>query len=1273
MSKFMTSLLWLVSYFDFYAQAVQYSSLYSLVICAASLQVAHSCVVYVQPNATTLCPKNVSSSSCHTLSWYNHNGSISDDTMVIFLKGTHSLDSTLYIRNRKNLTITGEAVHDTLSLTGSFANSDQTSHPVLSWISCNSSDAGIVFLNTSDIQIMNLGFDSCGTNITLHSDNGNLLKLDAALLFRLTYNVNIIQVIINNTYGYGVHMNCVFGNIHINDSFLLRASKTTNGKLGGNTRFWFGQSSDCVHQCYTKHAKLGIFRSSFTQGLEGSIGIEIIIDCPQVYVVMRNIHAVNNTGGNIALSLTNFDMHSPDTNKIHINDSIINGGRAQRGGGMRFWIRHNPEREHTHNNCYNDTYNIHSLLTVTNTNFSFNSAQKYGGAVYMSYYQSAGYLCRVEKVTFHNCAFVNNLGNGAVMESTKHLILADHASPLLTVSLEHCHIRGNSVSNNNSSPIINLAMTHIIVSDCSFMDNNGSVLSLQKSNMNFYGDIWFINNHADYGAALRICEASLIFLNNNTHIRFTNNTATFMGGAVYAYRSCIDRTPPCLFQPKLNLEKFGETLKLEFINNSASIAGDAIYGGSLDSCFTIANYSYNGTRDTAIMLPMFSDMTGQTGSSWVSSDPQGVCFCDVNEQLSHYQCQTEHPKIEVYPGEKFTVSMITIGQMYGSTPGSIKVTLDNKDGFDKLIVVRDRNASSSKCENMTFILRSKQKHPTIHFDIATSIDDKMYLSSSTLNLKVFLRPCPLGFVLKENINGGYSCDCDPILCTPHGCLLSPKCDIDRQEISFNGAYYRWFGCLKKLSSMTCELAYGHNCHYCRSGLEPISVFDPDDQCLPGRTGVLCGACKPGLSRNLESHRIYTGCRKCSNRNLLFLVPLFLISGIVLVVFLTIFNVTVTQGTLNGLVFYSTVAYSYPSVFRTGRHEFPWIFISWLNLDLGFEICAYNGMTGYQYIWLNFGYIVYLLCIQISIVYLSRKFLFFTSLVGKNVVNVLATITFLIYSRLLYICYYSFKSQQIFFAISNITSEPQKVDVLQLDGNLTFFGLKHIPLFILALICLIALFFFAFSLLLIQCLQRQSSRWCLRWVERLRPFHEAFTGPCHDNYRFWPGFLFLMRVLLFFQVIREDNKLGVAAICFMIMSLGGIFPRGIYKKWQLNVLEFLFHLNLSVTFFIAEHVAYKNRGTSGHRHHNKVAAYLSVSFASVLFVVILLYHIYNRIRDTLGWKVLTKWCSVAVKKFEIVKLRFSWNSKNDDERTPLLPQPLPPVIKFPDFREPLLED
>ena len=1264
-----------------YAQgsiAVGHPSLSSLELVmsigAAGLQVAHSRVVYVTPNATAPCPKS-DNSSCHTLSWYSHSDRerlLSNDTVVILLKGTHILNSTIHIENRKNLTIAGEDGY-TLSFTD---DRGQTPHPV-TWINCTSSaETGIVFLNFTDIKIVNIGFDSCGTNVAFNSGAGEF-NVSAALFFGMSNNVSINQVIINNTYGSGLHMNCVFGNIWINDSILVRASKERDGRLGCNAKFqWFGQSSRCKNQCSTKIANLAIFRSWFMQGLKGSIGIEIIIDCPQVYVLMSNVNAINNTGGNIALSLTTFDGYAPTSSKVHIVHSIINGGRANTGGGIRVWSRHNQKRKHTHIVNSNNNHIHSALLTVWNTNFSFNSAIERGGAVYISHHQSycIGYVCQVEnvKILFKSCSFMNNIGNGAAMETKQQLMSAYYSLTVFSVSLDGCLFHGNSVHNNKSGPIVNLIMTYMTVSNCSFTDNSGSALMLLKSDLNFHGDIRFENNQADYGSALRICEASLIFLNNNTHISFTNNTAFFKGGAVYTYQSCVDVVPPCLFQPhqhkNVSTEILVETLKLgiDFVNNSASIAGDAIYGGSLDYCFFIANFSKIQSDNMLQLL----NMSGQTGPSWVSSDPQGVCFCDDNEKPSrNYECRKEHPVIKVYPGAKFNVSMITVGQMNGSTPGSIVATLDDsdKDGSDRLIVYRGRNATSSKCENITFTLQSKRKLVNILFDTVpslTSSGPKTHVRSQSASLTVSFKTCPFGFFKNKN----HSCDCNPLLCEVHGCLSDLVCDIDKQKISTLS--HAWIGCLKNSSLQSCKFAFSHRCVYCIPEYRAVNIFHLDDQCLPGRTGIICGACKSGLSRILEQFRMPAGCMKCSNSNLAFLIPLFLFSEIILVIFLTIFNMTVTEGAINGLIFYTSVAYAHPNIFRTDQPTFLWVFVSWLNLDLGFEICAYNGMTGYQHIWLLFGYIFCLIFTLISIIYLSHKFIRFTRLIRRNAINVLATIIIFAYNRVFLVCYHSFNHDKVAFN-TDYSLQPKFKLVWIFDGNIPYLGPKHIPLFVLAIIFLLAVLWLTFSLLLIQCLQKRSNIWCLRWVERLRPFFEAYTGPCNDNCRFWPGFLLLLRLALFVVSAQKTTIPLFAGICFLIIPLACIFPHGIYKKWPLNILELLFVLNLGITFLVVQFTH------SNHVHMNlrkRQAAQLSTSFAFIMFFGILLYHIYRKIKGTPVWKKPTKLVSAGVKKLQGVKLRWSRkDDESDDEKALLLPQPLPPVIKFPEYRELLLEN
>ena len=80
----------------------------------------------------------------------------------------------------------------------------------------------------------------------------------------------------------------------------------------------------------------------------------------------------------------------------------------------------------------------------------------------------------------------------------------------------------------------------------------------------------------------------------------------------------------------------------------------------------------------------------------------------------------------------------------------------------------------------------------------------------------------------------------------------------------------------------------------------MSITELDEQCIRGQRGVLCGACKPGLSHILGlSHE----CRKCSNKKLyLYIIPSRLISCLFILFTLTVLNVTVTEGTINGLNF-----------------------------------------------------------------------------------------------------------------------------------------------------------------------------------------------------------------------------------------------------------------------------------------------------------------------------------------------------------------------------------
>ncbi len=208
--------------------------------------------------------------------------------------------------------------------------------------------------------------------------------------------------------------------------------------------------------------------------------------------------------------------------------------------------------------------------------------------------------------------------------------------------------------------------------------------------------------------------------------------------------------------------------------------------------------------------------------------------------------------------------------------------------------------------------------------------------------------------------------------------------------------------------------------------------------------------------------------------------------------------------------------------------------------------------------------------------------------------------------------------------------------------------------------------YTLCLLLIQCLQRGSG-WCvLRWVNKLRPFFDANTGPCRDHYRFWPGLLLFMRLglYLFVNAIHSKNSKSsiITVLCVITFILACVSPKGVYKKWPLNILEFSFFLNLIIV----------SAATSFNRRWNHSLGEISIGIAFFTFLLIVGYHGYKKISNTRQWKKM-------VAKIKRNRGRAASNNVNNtecvaEETTPLISQMgIPSIIDFTAPRERLLYD
>ena len=156
-------------------------------------------------------------------------------------------------------------------------------------------------------------------------------------------------------------------------------------------------------------------------------------------------------------------------------------------------------------------------------------------------------------------------------------------------------------------------------------------------------------------------------------------------------------------------------------------------------------------------------------------------------------------------------------------------------------------------------------------------------------INIYFRPCPPGFSLSKY--PPFRCDCNQLMQQ----LPGVKCHIQDQTISRSGLVW--------ISTDGNETVAALNCpnSYCNKEEIYVTLEDSDSQCNFNHSGTLCGGCQPGLSIALGTNH----CLHCPNTHFALLLP-FALAGVVLVCFIKVIDLTISQGTLNGLIFYANV-------------------------------------------------------------------------------------------------------------------------------------------------------------------------------------------------------------------------------------------------------------------------------------------------------------------------------------------------------------------------------
>ena len=1109
---------------------------------------------------------------CRTLDeWIRVNGSskvspFTSNTTVILLAGVHLISSTLLIEDVHSLVLTGDKSNATVTCIQDFS---------------------IAFVNSNHVSLFNITLNSCALRFSVISNTQliNLSVINSRLIILPTdeelghYSYGAIvdhdekqcEYLDNFSIIDSTFQNCPMSFTGL--STLLYTSCVQinlSGVLFRNIIYNVTYNNDNMNSIYIMNAYSMILTNVTIYNCSGSVGISSVHK-----VVLQNLKVIQSTS-----------IFLLEVNTIKFAGNFIFKHNHGNGGIIlqpvkTVWIASNSTLRIEDNLCRFDLFifegdpdlvypnlYIYKSTIILEDNYVVSGAVMYLNAIHLQVYNS--------KIIFRRNKSLQAEG----INST-----GIHLNAVLLLQNTECLFSLHSTLN--------------------FSHNTATLsggITLFNSNVQFVPTtmIYFEHNEGGDGGGMAFYRGSYIrrqernkWYNETIDLYFYHNKARGSGGAIFVKdEDYVDvfidyqydyfaSTPRTIFEP------YNPKLHLHFSHNTAKVSGSDLYGGWIDS---------RHLRDT-FRLSWFPPNSNDIRYA-IASDPIRICICEGVFSMCN---QTDY-HIKAIPGQTFQIEVVAVGQRMGIVPAVVTTEFSDSEG--RLGEGQAIQGAGRECTALNFAIFSLKKSKTLNLKVRDVefqtlknlywlLDGSKYqFLTQQFSVSVALQKCPLGFLFNS---GSKTCLCLQSINLHSGV----QCDYSTYKIS--KTKHKWISATYEHNNTQHHgvIIYDQCPYdYCQTQ-NPLSFHleFPDDQCAFNRSGVLCGACQTNFSHVLGTSR----CLKCSNLPLLAVIPGVLFAGVALVIFLMLFNLTVSVGTINGLIFYANIIRANQAVFFPPgiNSSFLSTFIAWLNLDLGIETCFYDGLDAYAKTWLQFVFPIYIWLIVIAIIVASHYSTRVSKVIPNNALQVLATLFLLSYAKILRIVITVFSSTILVYP------DGFKKRVWLYDGNIEFFMGRHIPLGIASLLLLILLSIpYTFSLVSIQWLQKFSNYRLLFWVHRFMPLFDAYTGPYKHKHRYWTGVLLLVRVIiLMIFTLNQTNTPAINLITIQVISFAlATYASyvGVYKNWPYNILEITSLLNSSFLSAISFYQLLNDSGLA-------VTTSVSISVAFVTFIFILLFH------------------------------------------------------------------
>ena len=363
--------------------------------------------------------------------------------------------------------------------------------------------------------------------------------------------------------------------------------------------------------------------------------------------------------------------------------------------------------------------------------------------------------------------------------------------------------------------------------------------------------------------------------------------------------------------------------------------------------------------------------------------------------------------------------------------------------------------------------------------------------------------------------------------------------------------------------------------------------------------------------------------------------------------------TVAVGTLNGILFYAHIvaanAETYFFAFLTPH--IVTVFISWLNLDIGFDVCLFEGLHPLIKPLTQLAFPAYIILLVIIVIVASECSSKFARIIGKgNPVAVLATMILLSYAKFLnsvlgsiYLLYFrpAYGSRKVRLAAIGSGVAALNNETYFFKTYATFLIVVSIPIILLGTVYIALIFFW-------QCFTRYQDKVLCKLVryQKLCHFIEPYHAPYNAKNRYWTGLLLFIRVIISLMSALKfsfDPQIPVELLTTIVVIGGLLFVKGVtakrvYKNWLLDVLETFIYFNLLVfsalTWYNLSSQAFKKQ---------VAVAYTSVMIIFILLLGVIVFHIlrYTRLYKCSFVEKAFKWMSS-----KLIEKRRNQESMND---------------------------